>query len=199
MLLIGLTGGIGSGKSTVCDYFRQLGVPIIDTDIIAHELVQPGRPALEQLVQLFGPQIVLADGSLDRATLRRQVFDNAAERQRLEELLHPLIRQEMGHQLEQLDAEYVIIAIPLLLEKQWQHQLDRVLVVDCSVEQQMDRATNRDGGSRQLISRIIASQVDRQSRLNAADDVLDNSGNLESLQQQISTLHHHYLELAAQE
>ncbi len=197
MLLIGLTGGIGSGKSTACDCFRQLGVPVIDTDEIAHQLVRPGSPVLQQLVQLFGEQVLMADGSLNRTLLRERVFRDGQERARLEALLHPLIRQEMQRQIAQLSAPYVILAIPLLLEKRWQDQIDRVLVIDCSETLQKTRAGLRDGSSPQTIERIIASQVDRETRVNAADDLIDNAGSIDSLRQQVDTLHRRYLAISA--
>lgn len=197
VLRIGLTGGIGSGKSTVCDLFRELGAPIIDSDIIARELVEPGRPALAQITRLFGKQILQQDGSLNRARLRERVFNNEQQREQLESLLHPLIRQEMQRQIASLDAPYVILAIPLLLEKGWQQQLDRVVVVDCSEQQQRERAGGRDGSSTQTIEQIITSQISRDRRLAAADDIIDNSDSLDSLRHQVERLHHHFLNLAA--
>lgn len=197
MLRIGLTGGIGCGKSTVCEVFREYGIPVIDSDIIARELVEPETPALQQIVNLFGEQVLQQDGSLNRAKMRELVFNNRQQREQLESLLHPLIHQEMLRQLAAIKTPYVIIAIPLLLEKGWQRQLDRVVVVDCSEEQQRDRAAQRDGSSMQTINQIIASQISRDNRLRAADDIIDNSRSLESLRSQIQRLHHHYLTLAA--
>ena len=197
MLRIGLTGGIGSGKSTVCDIFRELEVPIIDSDEIARDLVEPGSHALQQIIHLFGAQVLLEDGRLDRAQMRELVFGSECKRKQLESLLHPLIRQEMQRQISTLNAPYVILAIPLLLEKQWQQQLDRVLVIDCSEAQQRERANKRDGSSRQTIERIIASQIQRKDRVSAADDIIDNSGALDSLRVQVERLHHRYLTLGA--
>ena len=197
MLRIGLTGGIGSGKSTVCDIFRELGVPIIDSDEIARDLVEPGTPALQQITRLFGTQVLLEDGHLDRAQMRELVFGSECKREQLESLLHPLIRQEMQRQISTLNTPYVILAIPLLLEKQWQQQLDRVLVIDCSEAQQRERANKRDGSSLQTIERIIASQIQREDRVSAADDIIDNSGALDSLHAQVERLHHRYLTLGA--
>jgi dephospho-CoA kinase len=195
MLLIGLTGGIGSGKSTVCDLFHKLGVPIIDSDKIARELVAPGTPALEQIARLFGAQLLLEDGSLNRGKMREIVFANKDKRKQLEAILHPLIRQEMERQISLLNTPYVILAIPLLLEKGWQQQLDRVLVIDCSEELQRQRARERDGSSAKTIEQIIASQIPRDRRIAAADDLIDNSGSRDSLRKQIETLHHRYLAL----
>jgi dephospho-CoA kinase len=197
MLRIGLTGGIGCGKSTVCEIFHELEVPIIDTDSIARELVAPGTAALQKIAQLFGTQVLLEDGSLDRQQMRELVFANANKREQLEDILHPLIRQEMARQITLLNSPYVILAIPLLLEKGWQQQLDRVLVVDCSEVQQRQRAGERDGSAAQTIERIIASQIPRAARVAAADDLIDNSGSRESLQEQIEKLHRHYLALSA--
>lgn len=196
MLRIGLTGGIGSGKSTVCDLFHKLGVPIIDSDKIARELVAPGTAALEQIAGLFGAKLLLEDGSLDRKQMRELVFANESKREQLEAILHPLIRQEMERQITLLTSPYVILAIPLLLEKGWQHQLDRVLVIDCSEELQRQRARERDGSSTKTIERIIVSQIPRERRIAAADDLIDNSGARDSLRKQIETLHRRYLTLS---
>lgn len=197
MLRIGLTGGIGSGKSTICHIFHEFGIPIIDSDVIARELVEPGRPALQQIVTLFGEQVLQQDGSLNRAKMRELVFSNEQHRKQLESLLHPLIRLEMQQQISTLDSPYVILAIPLLFEKGWQQQLDRVVVVDCREEQQRERSGLRDGSSTQTIEQIIASQISRDKRLAAADDIIDNSGSLKSLRTQIYTLHQRYLAMAA--
>ncbi len=195
MLRIGLTGGIGSGKSAVCERFTKLGAPVIDTDTIARDLVKPGEPALLQIAELFGEEVIQANGSLDRARMRELVFIDEAKRAQLEALLHPLIRQEMQRQIALLKTPYVILAIPLLIEKGWQQQLDRVLVVDCSEALQRERALKRDGSSPQTIDAIIASQVGRDERLAAADDIIDNNGSIEALQGQVEALHRHYLAL----
>lgn len=197
MLRIGLTGGIGCGKSSASQIFRKLGVPIIDSDIIARDLVEPGSATLQDIVSYFGAQAIQPDGNLDRAYMRDLVFRDEGKRAQLEALLHPLIRQEIQRQVDALDTPYVVIAIPLLLEKGWQKELDRVLVIDCSEAQQVERAGRRDGSSTETIERIIASQIGREARLTAADDVLDNSGSLESLTSQVEALHQHYLQLAA--
>lgn len=197
MLLIGLTGGIGSGKSRVCELFSELGVPIIDSDLIAHQLVEPHSKALTQIAALFGSHIIQSDGSLDRAQLREDIFNDKNKRQQLEEVLHPLIRKEMLRQVATVDSPYVILAIPLLLEKNWQNQLDRVLVVDCSETQQLERASKRDNTAIEAIEKIIASQINRNVRINAADDIIDNRGSLDSLRKQVESLHHRYLRMAA--
>ncbi len=195
MLRIGLTGGIGSGKSVVCNIFRELGVPIIDSDEIARSVVQAGSPVLQQIKHEFGNDILLPDGSLDRSRMRELVFSDERKRQKLEALLHPLIRAEMEEQIATISAPYVILAIPLLLEKGWQQYLDRIVVVDCSESQQIERACARDNSTNDLITRIIASQISREERLAAADDIIDNSGQLSSLYEQVRGLHHAYLHL----
>lgn len=197
MLRIGLTGGIGCGKSSVCELFAELGAPIIDSDQIAHELVEPGNEALEHIVHQFGSEMLQADGSLHRSRMRELVFQDENKRQQLEVLLHPLIRQEMQRQLDALDTPYAILAIPLLLEKGWQQQLDRVVVVDCSESQQLERTQQRDGSSSETIRRIIKSQIGRTERLEAADDIIDNSGEPATLTPQVEALHQHYLQLAS--
>jgi dephospho-CoA kinase len=197
MLNIGLTGGIGSGKSTVCTIFRELGVPVIDSDEIARELVAPGSAALQQITAHFGTQLLQEDGRLDRKQMRELVFNNPHKREQLEAILHPLIRQEMERQITLIHAPYLILAIPLLLEKGWQQQLDRVLVVDCSEGLQRQRATRRDDSSVHTIDHIIASQIPRSARLAAADDLIDNSGSAASLRAQVEALHHRYLALSA--
>lgn len=195
MLRIGLTGGIGCGKSSVCRIFTGLGVPIIDTDEIAREVVAPGEAALAALTTTFGIAILQQDGTLDRTALRRRVFANAKELHRLEEILHPLIRARVHQRLISLEAPYVVIAIPLLLEKGWQQEVDRILVVDCSEEQQLARTLLRDGGDSKTVHQIIASQISRSDRCAAADDIIHNEGSLSSLVHQVERLHQHYLAL----
>lgn len=196
MLRIGLTGGIGCGKSSVSAIFRELGAAIVDSDVIARQIVHPGSEALTEITRRFGSEVLNRDGSLDRARMRKLVFHDANKRQELEALLHPLIRQEMLRQIAALDCTYVIVAIPLLLEKGWQELLDRILVVDCSEEQQLERSGSRDGSTADTIRRIINSQIGRRERLAAADDIIDNSGSIDSLRPQIEALHKRYLEMA---
>jgi dephospho-CoA kinase len=196
MLKIGLTGGIGSGKSTVCRLFMDLGVAIVDADVIARQLVEPGQPALSRLVDHFGQQILGTDGSLDRAKLRDLVFSDADKKQRLEDILHPLIYAQIAEEIGRLRGDYCIAAVPLLLETGKTHVVDRVLVVDCSVETQLERVLNRDKLSREQISAIIASQIPRQQRLTLADDVIDNSTAPAQLAEQVKRLHNSYNLLA---
>lgn len=196
MLKIGLTGGIGSGKSTVCGLFADLGVPIVDADIIARQLVEPGQPALARLAGAFGAGILNADGTLNRAELRARTFSDIRVRQLLDAIMHPLVYNEIESVVTCLQAAYCIIAIPLLLETQKKHVVDRVLVVDCSVEAQIRRVLDRDKIKREQAEAIIAAQVDRQQRLAAADDVIDNSTNLAHLAEHVKKLHNLYLLLA---
>jgi dephospho-CoA kinase len=196
MLRIGLTGGIGSGKSTACGYFEALAVPVIDTDQLARQVVQPGQPLLTQLITIFGSDYLNERGELDRQALRSKVFANPDSLARLEDLLHPAIRQAVHEKLSQLDSTYVIIAIPLLLEKGWQGEVDRILVVDCDEATQLARASLRDHSDATSIRRLMAHQASRQQRLAAADDIIHNDGSTESLRQQVQELHLHYLDLA---
>jgi len=195
-LVVGMTGGIGSGKSTAARLFAELAVPIIDTDLIARELVEPGQPALAAIVLRFGSDILDGHGRLDRARLRARVFGDPAERRDLESILHPAIRREVGARLAQLDSAYCIVVIPLLLESGQRDLVDRVLVVDCPVEVQIDRATARDGVTRAQVEAILGAQVSRSERLAAADDVLSNEASLDALRVRVHALHDRYLALA---
>jgi len=197
MLIIGLTGGIGSGKTTVCNCFSTLGTPIIDADLVARDVVMPGTPGLTQIINTFGQGILAQDGALDRGKLREQVFSDASSRKELEAILHPLIRQQMDEKLAQLKAPYAILAIPLLLESERREGIDRVLVIDAEESQQIARACQRDHRSEEQILAIIAAQCSRKDRLNAADDVIYNTGDLKQLNSQVTEMHNHYLRLAA--
>ncbi len=196
MLKIGLTGGIGSGKSTVCRLFQELGVAIVDADLIARQLVEPGQPALSRLVDHFGGQILNADGCLNRAKLRNLVFSDADKKLQLENILHPLVYTRIAAEIEQLQGNYCIVAIPLLLETGKAEIVDRVLIVDCSVENQLERVIHRDNLSREQVLSIIASQIPRQQRLTLADDVIDNSTTPAQLAEQVKRLHNSYNLLA---
>lgn len=197
MLKVGLTGGIGSGKSTVCTLFARLGVPVIDTDELARLVVTPGSRGLAELTSAFGDNILQADGTLDRAVMRELVFNDSAKRTTLEGIVHPLIRSLLRDRLSTLSSNYVIIAIPLLLEKNWQGEVDRILVVDCSEELQRQRVSERDGSNRTLIDKIIRTQVPRQQRLAAADDIIHNDNDMADLIQQVEQMHQQYLQAAA--
>ena len=197
-LKIGLTGGIASGKSTVADLFAALGVPIVDTDVIAREVVAPGEPALDEIREVFGVGVFAADGSLDRARLREIVFADDARRTELESILHPRIRERAFQQASMVSAPYVIIVVPLLFESPMKHAMDRILVVDCSEETQLRRLTERDTGSVEQALRMIAAQASREERLSIADDVISNDGDLAKTRDAVHSLHKYYLGLANQ-
>jgi len=196
-LRIGLTGGIGSGKTEVSRHFAALGVPVIDTDIIARELVARGQPALEEIRSSFGAAVLDQHGELDRAALRRIVFSDPARRRELENILHPRIREKAVVLSDQCDAPYCIIVIPLLVESGRNYPLDRILVIDAPVELQYRRVVRRDRIPEEQITPILGAQADRATRLRAADDVVVNDGNMEELREKINALHQHYLQLAA--
>ncbi len=195
-LRIGLTGGIGSGKSTVAKYFSDLGAGIIDTDLIARELVEPGQPALAELIAAFGDAILNPDGSLNRARLREIVFRNTGLRQQLEKILHPHIRTSALARAEQIGGAYCILVVPLLVETGQNYPVDRVLVVDTPVKSQIQRVTARDGLSETETRSILACQASRQARLAIADDVISNDADLDSLLAQTARLHTFYTQLA---
>ncbi len=194
---IGLTGGIASGKSTVANLFAALGVTIVDTDLLAREVVAPGSALLPRIAEHFGAEVLQKDGSLDRAALRSRVFANAAERQWLEQLTHPAIRELTDKRCESATSRYVIVAIPLLVEPAGAELFDRVLVVDCSPEIQLARLQARDGTTRAEAERMLAAQASREQRLAVADDVVKNDGDLATLREQVEKLHRHYLKLAS--
>ncbi len=196
MFCVALTGGIGSGKSTVADAFARHGVPIIDTDVIARELAAPGEPALAEIADYFGDEVITADGRLDRTCLREKVFANPAQRQALEQILHPRIREEVRRQINSLQAAYCLVVIPLYTETGDYPFVDRVLVVDADEETRIRRTMARDRLTREQVEQILASQSPRTERLALADEVLDNSAGPEQLEPQIDDLHRKYLALA---
>ena len=200
--IVGLTGGIGSGKSTIANLFALLDVPIIDADIVAREVVEKGSPLLTKIVEHFGQHILDKQGNLDRTALRQIVFHSEQEKKWLNQLLHPAIRAEMLRQLEAVSAPYVLWVVPLLIENKLSELCDRVLVVDVLPDIQLERAIKRDESKAETIQNIIAAQVDRQTRLNYADDVIENNLPLEenaiNLAHQVAKLHHRYLDLAKQ-
>jgi len=199
MLVIGLTGGIGSGKSTVAELFAQRGVPVIDTDVIARELVEPGEPALAEIAAAFGEGLVDSEGRLDRARLRNLVFDDEAQRQRLEAILHPRIYARVRDRVAQLDAPYCVVVIPLLIETGGGALVDRILVVDAPLDVRIRRTQSRDGLPEEQVRTIAASQAGRERRLEAADDVIDNGLQPGTLDAQVEALHAKYLALAAEQ
>lgn len=191
---VGLTGGIGSGKSTVAKALAEHGADLIDTDAIARALTAPQGAALPELCAAFGPDILDADGALDRAAMRHRVFADPAARARLEGILHPRIREIALARSQASRAPYVLFDVPLLTESPvWQALCDRILVVDCPPELQISRVMARNGLRREEVERILASQASRAARLAIADDVIDNSADLARLQAQILPLHHRYL------
>jgi dephospho-CoA kinase len=195
-LIIGLTGGIGSGKSTVAGIFQQLGVPVIDADVIAHAMVAPGQPALKEIIEAFGPASVDASGVLERNRLRKLVFSDPAQRHRLEAILHPKIRREIITLTTNTQAPYCIVVIPLLLETDQQDLVDRILVIDAGEDRQIARVTLRNGLPRSEIAAIIAAQASRDSRLAVADEVINNDGSLDELADQVRSHHEKYLKIA---
>ena len=196
MLVIALTGGIGSGKSSVADLFAELGVPIIDADLVARDLVEPGQPALSEIVSRFGPEVLDGAGRLRRDVLRELVFSDPAGRRTLESIMHPRIRQIMQRRLAALSAPYAILVIPLLLETGQQVLGDRTLVVDLPESLQIERVRKRDRLDEARIKSILAAQCDRATRLQAADDLIDNGGDPARLREQVEKLHQRYLALA---
>jgi dephospho-CoA kinase len=197
--IVGLTGGIASGKSTIADFFGELGVTVIDTDIVAREVVRPGEPALGEIREAFGHGVIAADGTLDRQAMRQIVFADEEKRRTLESILHPRIREESFVQARSAGGPYVIIAVPLLYESPMSDSMDRILVVDCSEETQIRRLMARDGDSREQACRILATQATREQRLSIADDVIDNDRDLETSRQAVQGLHAQYCRLAAGE
>jgi len=197
MLIIGLTGGIGSGKSTVARYFERLGVPVIDAAVVARDVVSPGSDALHDIVECFGDEVLHPDRTLDRGRLRTLVFDDPERRAVLERILHPRIYAEMRRRIAALSAPYCIAVIPLLLETGRRDFVDRVLVIDVSEELQRARVEKRDRTDAAMVTAIMQAQVDRDSRRRAADDLISNDGDLAALERQAAALHHRYLALAA--
>jgi dephospho-CoA kinase len=197
--LVGLTGGIGSGKTTVANLFAKLGAGLVDTDEIARTLTGPGMAAVAEIGHRFGAEYVTEDGALDRGRMRRLVFANDNARRDLESILHPLIRQEVQRMIATQTAPYSVVVVPLLLETQhYRGYADRVLVVDCDPEIQVDRVMKRSGLAREEVLAIMASQLPRGERLSHADDIVNNDGDLAALGPQIPLLHQRYIQFAAQ-
>lgn len=194
--IVGLTGGIGSGKTTVANLFHDLGVQSVDADLVSREVVMQGEPALAAIVEHFGPGILQHDGQLDRAVLRARIFADAAEKHWLNQLLHPLIRQRLLQQLQQCTSSYALLIAPLLLENKLQSYTDRVLVVDVPEELQLSRTMQRDQVPVEQVQNILNSQIARHERLRLADDVLLNTVPVFELQPQIQQLHSRYQQFA---
>ncbi len=194
--VVGVTGGIGCGKSTICREFAALGAPIVDTDEVAREVVAKGTPGLAAIVERFGPEVLAADGTLDRRRLRSIVFADDASRQWLEALLHPLIRARTDEHVRAANHPYCLVCIPLLVERSGTSRVDRVLVIDCPEEIQIARVMARDKLTAPEVEAIMRTQATRAARLAVADDVIENIGNVETVRPAIRALHRQYLDLA---
>ncbi|MFO7763889.1 MAG: dephospho-CoA kinase [Wenzhouxiangellaceae bacterium] len=195
-MIVALTGGVASGKTAVSDRFAELGVPVVDTDLLAREAVAPGSPGLAEVAAAFGPEMIGAGGDLERAALRRRIFDDPAARDQLEQILHPRIADAARRQLAALDVPYAILAVPLLVESGLFGDADRVLVVDVPEQVQIERLMKRDGSTREQAEAMLAAQASREQRLAQADDVIENTGTLESLYSAVGALDDKYRELA---
>lgn len=195
MRVVGLTGGIGSGKSTVSQLFAELGVPISDADLAARAVVEPGQPALKAIAEHFGAQFIRADGSLNRPHMRQAVFSDTEKKAWLEALLHPLIMETLKRELSKARGHYAILSSPLLFETKQNILTQRNVVVDTTQEQQIARSTMRDNNDAEQIRAIIRTQLSRDKRLALADDILDNTGDLEETKRQVLELHRKYLQL----
>ncbi len=191
--VVGVTGGIGSGKTAVTDCLQALGIRVVDADLAARVIMEPGRPALAAVAERFGQEILLANGQLDRAALRRIVFADPEQRHWLEHLTHPLIGEEIVRQLSTADSPYVVLSSPLLLETSQKSLCDTVVVVDVAEEMQLQRTIQRDANDEAQVRRIMAAQLSREARLAGADRVVDNSGSLHDLQAQVKQLHRELL------
>lgn len=195
-LHIALSGGIASGKTYVSNKFSSLGVDIIDTDIIAHEIVLPGRSALEEITDNFGKSVLQKDGALNRKLMRKIVFEDSKKRLILESILHPKIQNEVKNKISSLNGPYQIIVVPLLTKSPILKQVNRILIIDCDEKKQLKRLIKRDGISTKLASQIMSSQSDRKERLSIADDIILNDDDFDSLDAQIINLHRCYLDLS---
>lgn len=194
--ILGITGGIGSGKSAATQWFESQGISVVDADVVAREVVEPGQPALQAIQQAFGDWVLLEDGNLDRRALREHIFQFPQARQTLEKITHPAIRQSIIQQLQQAESPYVILVSPLLFETN-QHQLTHhTLLVDADEQTQLQRASQRDGQSEEQIRKIIAAQMSRAQKQQLANDIVVNDGLLEHLHQQLKPLHLSYLQRA---
>ncbi|MBS0924415.1 dephospho-CoA kinase [Providencia sp. JGM181] len=196
--IVALTGGIGSGKTTVANEFAKLGVPLVDADIIARQVVEPNTPALISIQQHFGQNVLNHDGTLNRGFLRSVVFSEPKEKAWLNALLHPLIQQETQKQLQQVNYPYVLWVVPLLIENKISHLADRVLVVDVTREEQIERTIKRDDTNLEHVINILNAQASREERLSYADDTITNHTNNTELPNRVAELHKQYLALAAQ-
>lgn len=199
MFVVGVTGGIGSGKTAATDHFQTLGIDVVDADLASRVVVEPGTDALQRIAEHFGANILQADGALDRAALRRIIFQDPAAKQWLEQLLHPLIGAEIQHQLRNAASPYVILVSPLLVEAGQNRFCNRILVIDVPEDIQLQRTVTRDNNDPDQVRRIIASQASRAQRLERADDIIENNGGLEQLHAAVEKMHQSYLLLAAEQ
>lgn len=199
MLIIGVTGGIGSGKTAATDEFSRLGIEVIDADIAARKVVEKGQPALLEIHNRFGPEILLPNGELDRAELRKIIFKNPEQRKWLENLTHPLIRNKIVQGLQNAKSPYAILSSPLLIESGQYHLVKRVLVIDIPEELQIARTCQRDTNNIEQVKSIINAQIPREDRLSKADDVINNASDLEHLHKQVSNYHTTYLKMSENE
>jgi len=196
-MVIALTGGVASGKTAVSDRFTELGAPVVDTDVIAREVVAPGSGGLAAIEAAFGAEMITAEGALDRAALRRKIFEEPGARTRLEDILHPRIAEEARRQLAGLEAPYAILVVPLLVESGLFSDVDRVLVVDVPEAVQIERLMQRDESTLEQAEAMLAAQATREQRLAKADDVVENTGTLAELNARIEALDRKYREIAA--
>jgi dephospho-CoA kinase len=196
--VVGISGGIGSGKTTVTDLFAKYTVDVIDADVIARVVVEPGTAALKAIVATFGDSVLDESGGLDRTKLRTLVFKDSEVKNWLNQLLHPAIRLQMLLQTQQAKSEYCLLSVPLLVENKLYEQVDRVVIVDVFEQTQLQRTLLRDKTNEQQIRAIMSAQATRQQRLAVADDVIDNNGKTDDLAKQVAQLHKHYLQLAKQ-
>lgn len=195
--IVGVTGGIGCGKTTVTSLFAAKGIDIVDADVVAREVVMPGSEGLKELVQQFGNKILEEDNTLNRSALRTLIFADTTAKDKVNEILHPLIRINMMNQLANTRSQYCMLSAPLLFENKLQKMVDRTLVIDISEVLQLERTLNRDGGNEDTIKSIMRSQVTREERLALADDIIDNGKSLSSLVPQVNALHDKYTALAS--
>lgn len=195
-LLIGLTGGIGSGKTAASDLFAKLGITVVDADVLARKALEIGSPLLSEVFNHLGKHLKLDDGNLDRAALRSIIFNDSTAKTWLEKLIHPWVKQEVANALNKATSAYTLLSSPLLIESGQVELVDRILVVDLPETLQVNRTTSRDNNSPDLVKKIIDQQINRRDRLSLADDLIDNSGDLNHLQKQVNSLHAKYLELA---
>ena len=197
-MIVGLTGGIGSGKSAAASFFKNECINVIDADHVAKEVVEKNTPGFKKVVEYFGPEIIHADGSIDRAKLRKEVFESIEKREALESITHPLVREKMSERILASQSPYSIIEVPLIFETKSMSSYDRVLVIDCESKLQLERAALRDKNSSDVIQNIINSQCSREERLSIANDVISNNDSLKNLQTRSLAMHHFYLGLAKQ-